>query len=93
MYKQDVIERQLLYKNRTKEYTSGLGLDIGATTPARKHSKKGKKTQHRCGKTTHLIANSKECPYNKKNLLSMSVCGAIEGGGVSDVTTTEKCKF
>ena len=42
-YKQDAIEQQLLYKNRTKEYASGLGLDIGnsatATTPARKRSK------------------------------------------------------
>ena len=93
-YKQDTIERQLLYENRTKEYASGLGLDIGnsatATTPARKRSKKGKKTQCRCGATTHLIVNSKECPYNKKNLLLMSVCGEIEGGGTSDVIPAEK---
>ena len=82
LYKQDAIERKLVYEHRTMEYASGLGLDIGnpakATTPASKRSKRAKKTQCRCGATTHLTANSQECKYTKKNLLSMTVCGELE---------------
>ena len=71
-YKQDATEKKLLFKDRTKEYESGIGLDIGheAAKSDKPAQKRQKHTQCKCGSTTHLTSRSLQCPLNKKNLLS-----------------------
>ena len=74
-HKQDAVSKQTLYENRTKEYESGIGLDIGVheasqtTTTSKTRKQRKKRDKCKCGATTHLNVNSKECPWNKKNLL------------------------
>ena len=73
--------KKLIYENRTTEYTSGIGLDIGSTpTATRKTGSKAKRTQCKCGATTHLTSNSRLCKFNKKNLL-LAATKAAEGKG------------
>ena len=93
-HKQDATEKRLLYENRTTEYAAGIGLDIGADaaltatpTTTRKHKKR---TQCRCGSTTHLTSRHKECKYNKNNLLAMSLCGETKEGESVNSTAGEK---
>ena len=64
------MSRQTLYENRTsKEYESGVGLDIGHEAPESTTKKKRKKRDKcKCGSTTHLMISSKQCPWNKKKL-------------------------
>ena len=71
-YKQDATEKKLLFENRTKEYESGIGLDIGhsKTQSDKPPKKRQKRMQCKCGSTTHLTTRSLQCPLNKKNLLS-----------------------
>ena len=99
-HKQDATEKRLIYKNRTTEYASGIGLDIGAAaavaaTAVEPNKKRAKRTQCRYGSTTHLTSRPKQCKYNKQNLLSMSLCAEmkegeeVEGEDV-DVTAGEK---
>ena len=76
-YKQDATQKKLLYENRTTEYASGIGLDIGHDVPARTSrskptTKRAKRTQCKCGSTTHLTSNSGECKFNKKNLAALN---------------------
>ena len=88
-HKQDATEKQLLYENRTTEYKSGIGLDIGSTPATKKKPRnKAKRTQCKCGSTTHLTSNSGACKFNKKNLL-LAATEAAEGkddekGGTDD---------
>ena len=68
-YKQHEIEKAQMYENRTKnvDYGSGTGLDIGFAQPPTKKIR-AKRTQCRCGSTSHLTTRSKQCPLNKDNL-------------------------
>jgi len=73
-HKQDAIEKKLMFENRTTEYASGIGLDIGSGESKSKSTKtkaktKTKRTHCKCGASTHTTSNSKACPFNKKNLL------------------------
>ena len=74
-HKQDACEKKLLYENRTAEYASGIGLDIGKEKikKVKKVQKKQttKRTACRCGSTTHLTSNHHSCKFNKKNLASI----------------------
>ena len=86
-HKQDATEKRLLFEDRTKEYASGIGLQIGhETSKPNDKKKKAKRTKCKCGSTTHLTANSKQYPLNKKNLLKASVedkVSAEEATGVN----------
>ena len=80
-HKQQATERRLIYENRTTEYAAGIGLDIGNSAlaaPAKKT--RTKRTQCKCGSTTHLTSRSRECKYNKNNLQLMSLCGEVKEG-------------
>ena len=81
-HKQDATEKKLLYENRTTEYASGIGLDIGSTPAATRKTRgsKTKRTQCKCGATTHVTSNSHLCKFNKKNLL-LAATKAAEGKG------------
>ena len=68
-YKQNELEKKQMYEKyaQDKDYGSGVGLDIGFAKASKKR-KRTKRTQCKCGSTTHLTSNSKQCPLNKKNL-------------------------
>ena len=78
-HKQDATEKKLLYENRTTEYASGIGLDIGSPAATRKKPDTNKKrTNCRCGSTTHQTTRVGKCILNKKNLL-LAAAKAAEG--------------
>ena len=65
-FKQDAIEKQLLMENRTKEYSSGMGLDIGFEN-SNSNPKPLNKKPCKCGSLTHIKIGTKTCPlYNEK---------------------------
>ena len=72
-YKQKETDVRLMYENQTSaEYTSGIGLDIGApgtgnSTPQTQKRKNCVECRHSLSKT-HLTSTSLECPYNEKNI-------------------------
>ena len=66
-HRQEAVSKQTLYENQTKEYESGIGLDIGHEAEPRKKRTRKKRDKCRCGATTNLMVTSnKECPLNKK---------------------------
>ena len=78
-FRQNATEKRLLFENRPAEYKSGIGLDIGSgeqrDTRSRPARQRQKRTQCKCGSTTHLTSRSKECKFNKRNLLlASSIC-------------------
>ena len=93
-HKQQATEKRLIYESRTTEYAAGLGLDIGnptqAVTPARAKKPRTKRTQCKCGSTTHLTSRSKECKYNKNNLRSMELCGEVRDEEGAKAANDEK---
>ena len=69
--------------NRTAEYASGIGLDIGAQkekgeTPKKTGAKRAKRTACRCGSTDHLTSNHRSCKFNKKNVAANIAMGVTE---------------
>ena len=90
-YKQFETEKKQLYENNTKDahYGPGLGLDIGFTAASSvtktNEKKRSKRTQCRCGSTTHLTTRSKQCPLNKVNL-NVEKEGTKENSLVDKVT-------
>lgn len=81
-YRQDATERRLIYENRTVEYASGMGLDLGNETATRtiRTTTTTTRKRCRCGSTTHQRTSSKECRLNKRNLLLATLCGETKEG-------------
>ena len=73
------VKRRRAHKQDATEYASGIGLDIGSTAATRKKPEKNKKrTNCRCGSTTHQTTRFGKCILNKKNLL-LAAAKAAEG--------------
>ena len=66
-FKQDAIKKQLLMENRTKEYSSGMGLDIGFEN-SNSNPKHLNKKPCKCGSLTHKTIQTKTCPLYKGTL-------------------------
>ena len=87
-HRQDAIEKKLLYENRTSEYGSGIGLDIGAPDTRSSRKKRAKRTEcPRCKSKTHLSSNSLLCPFNKKKLAAAAPKGNSEEAKSADGLT------
>ena len=103
-YKQDSIERRLLYVNRTTKYASGIGLDVGSNDTEKKGSNdtekkvgsRTKRTQYKCGSTTHQTINAGVLKFNKKSLRLTTAKGGEEKEGKKESTsskTNAACKI
>ena len=85
-HRQEATERRILYENRTAEYGSGMGLDLGNTaTNNTTRRTRTKRTKCRCGATTHLTVRHRECRLNLRNLLNTTICEEINAGGDEEI--------
>ena len=85
MYRQKNTEKKLLFEERTTEYSSGIGLDIGNQTNTGTVTKT--KTC-KCGLSTHKTIRHKQFPLNKSNILSdtnainsLTMCQVVQKSG------------